>query len=86
MYLLLLSSLRLTSYCQPAEQHRTGTQGPVVLSNCYHGYGVPCLDLLDTVCVFGGLTWLPVSAFLPVRADWRFLQTKANKREMDLGL
>lgn len=81
---MLLPSLCLISYCHPAEQHRTGTEGLVVLSNCYHGSSLPSLDPpLDAVCVFEGLTWFPVSAFLPVRADRRFLQSKVRRQEME---
>lgn len=74
----------LTSYCYPAEPHRTGTEVAVVLSNCYHGSSLPCLDLsLDTVFAFEGLAWLPVGAFLPVIADRHFLQPKARTQEME---
>ena len=34
------------------------------------------------VHVFKGMTWLPVSAFLPVIADRHFLQTEARGEEM----
>lgn len=54
--------------------------GPVVLSKCYHGSGLPCLNLsLDTVYMFGGLAWLPVCVFLPVIAERHFPADQSQK-------